>query len=32
MYDIPSDIINKIKAVVNNNDYYKGYYYYAGYI
>lgn len=32
MYDIPSEIINKIKAVVNNNDYYKGYYYYAGYI
>ena len=32
MYDIPSSIINKIKSIVNNNDYYKGYYYYAGYI
>lgn len=32
MYDIPSSIINKIKAVVSNGDYYKGYYYYAGYI
>ena len=32
MYDIPSSIISKIKTVVNNSDYYKGYYYYAGYI
>lgn len=32
MYDIPSEIINKIKTVVNNSDYFKGYYYYPGYI
>lgn len=32
MYDIPSDITNKIKAVVKANDYFKGFYYPSFYI
>lgn len=32
MYDIPSDVIENIKSVVNNSDYFKGFYYPQSYI
>ena len=32
MYDIPNDVVENIKSVVNNSDYFKGFYYPQSYI